>query len=199
METSAEQLTESEPTNPRHIQRRIWLIAVVALAGAFGLAWFQSRALPKRFGVVEPGRLYRSGTVTPAQLETLSHDYHIHTVLSLLNADAPETVAEHEAAKKLGLRWINVPLPGNGASTSQQREQIKKVLFDDSLAPLLVHCAAGTNRTGLAVGMYRLYRDDWTLDEVRTEMHRFDFEDDAHHENLREALKAEAAEAAAAR
>jgi protein-tyrosine phosphatase len=114
-------------------------------------------------------------------------------VLSLLDANAPETIAERAAAEKLGLRWINVPLPGNGASTPEQRERIKQVLFDDSPSGLLVHCAAGTNRTGLAVGMYRMHRQGWTLDQVRAEMRRFDFEDEPHHENLRQALVAEAA------
>jgi protein tyrosine/serine phosphatase len=193
MSESQQQLVESESVRPRRYRRRVWLIAVAALALAFGLAWVQSMVLPKRFAAVDPGRLYRAGTVTPAHLKKLSSDYGVRTVLSLLDANAPETIAERAAAEKLGLRWINVPLPGNGASTPEQRERIKQVLFDDSPSGLLVHCAAGTNRTGLAVGMYRMHRQGWTLDQVRAEMRRFDFEDEPHHENLRQALVAEAA------
>ena len=178
-------------------RRSVWLIAVAALVFAFGLAWWQARVLPKRFAPVVAGRLYRGGAVSPDQLERLKREYHIRTVLSLLNPEAPESIAERDAAKRLGLMWINVALPGNGASTPDQRARIKDALFDDSLQPLFVHCAAGTNRTGLAVGMYRLYKQHWTLDEVLAEMRRFDFEDEPHHQNLRRALAAEAAQAAA--
>jgi len=192
MSESEEQFVEAEAVHPRRYRRRVWLIAVAALTFAFGFAWVQSIVLPKRFAVVVDGRLYRSGTVTAAHLENLSNGYGVRTVLSLLNAEAPETIAERAAAEALGLRWINVPLPGNGASTREERERIKQVLFDDSLGGLLVHCAAGTNRTGLAVGMYRLHRGGWTVDQVLSEMRRFDFEDEPHHENLRQALVAEA-------
>ena len=147
--------------------------------------------MPKRFGVVEPGRLYRCGEISPAQLEHLAAEYHLRTVLSLLAPDAPESVAERQAAERLGLRWVNVPLPGNGASTAEERTRIKAVLFDLDAGPTLVHCAAGTNRTGLAVGMYRLHRHGWTLEQVLAEMRDFGFEDLPKHENLRQALEAE--------
>ena len=161
---------------------------VVAAAALYGLAW---TGMPKRFGVVEEGRLYRCGEISPRELERVARERGVRTVLSLLNPSVPESVAEREAAERLGLRWINVPLPGNGASTPEQRELIKAVLFDSEAAPLLVHCAAGANRTGLAAGMYRLHRQGWTLEQVLGEMRQYGFEDEEHHENLRQALAAE--------
>jgi len=149
-------------------------------------------AYPKRFAAVVPGRLYRSGAVTPEQLKRLTRELHLRTVVSLLNPAAEVTRAERRAAERLGLRWINIPLPGNGASTAAQRERIKAALFDPDNAPLLVHCAAGTNRTGLAVALYRLHRQGWTLEQVLEEMKRFGFEDEPHHQDLRDALAAEA-------
>lgn len=150
-----------------------------------------ARPEPKRFATVASGRLYRSGGVSPAQLAYLRDAYGIRTVLSMLNPEAPESIAEREAAERLGLRWLNVPLRGNGASEPQQREQVREIVLDESLAPLLVHCAAGVNRTGLAVGMYRLHACDWSADQVRREMLAFDFEDLDKHENLRAALREE--------
>jgi len=66
------------------------------------------------------------------------------------------------------------------------------VLLDPALRPILVHCAAGVNRTGLAIGMYRLHVEGWTLEQVLEEMRHFGFEDLPKHENLRNALAAEA-------
>jgi protein tyrosine phosphatase (PTP) superfamily phosphohydrolase (DUF442 family) len=114
-------------------------------------------------------------------------------VVSLLDADAPESVAERRTAERLGIAWHCIPLPGNGASTPAERAQIKTLLFDPAAAPILVHCAAGANRTGLAVGLYRLHVQGWPLDQVLEEMRAFGFEDRAHHQNLRDALAAEAA------
>ncbi|MFQ5805301.1 MAG: protein-tyrosine phosphatase family protein [Phycisphaerae bacterium] len=147
--------------------------------------------MPKRFAAVEEGRLYRCGSITPYQLEHITRKYGVRTVLSLLNPDVPESVAEREAARRLGLRWVNVALPGDGGSTPEQREKIKAVLFDPDAGPLLVHCAAGTNRTGLAVGLYRLRQHAWTLEQVLAEMREFGFADLPRHQNLREALASE--------
>lgn len=166
-------------------------LTILAVAGA--TLWSNQARVPKRFGVVVAGELYRCGDVTPEQLAQLVQSHHIVAVLSLLNATAPQTIAEREAAKRLGIEWYNVPLTGDGASTPADREKIKRILFAERAGPLLVHCSAGTNRTGLTVGLYRICKQGWTFEQVLAEMKDYDFEDEAHHENLREALKSEAA------
>jgi protein tyrosine/serine phosphatase len=181
-------------------KRRIWLAsgALVALLGiAGGALAVQAYRLPKRFATVVEGQLYRSGEVSPAQLERLQREYGVRRVVCLLNATAPVTVAERDAAKRLGLEWQNVSLPGNGASTPADRARIRALLTDPNAPPTLVHCAAGVNRTGLAVGLYRLHQDHWPLEQVLAELHSFGFENEPRHENLRQALADEAQLAAA--
>jgi protein tyrosine phosphatase (PTP) superfamily phosphohydrolase (DUF442 family) len=176
--------------SPRR-KTRTALAVVLVVAGAAAILWLPEWGTPKRFAVVEAGRVYRCGEITPGQLKWVMRRYGLRTVLSLLNPDVPESVAERAAAERLGLRWVNVALPGNGASTLADRERIKAVLFDRGAWPVLVHCGAGTNRTGLAVGMYRLHRQGWTLEQVLEEMRAFGFEDLPRHQNLREALASE--------
>lgn len=168
---------------------------LVLLAAGTGVAWWQATRLPKRFAPVVEGRLYRSGEVSPAQLARLHADYGIRRVICLLNPDAPATQVERDAARQLGLEWHNVPLPGNGASTPADRERLLALLTEPNAPPTLVHCAAGVNRTGLAVGLYRLRAQGWSLPDVTEELHAFGFEDEPQHENLRQALS-EAAQAA---
>lgn len=183
-------------TPPHHSARRprygAALLIILLVGGSAALWWHGSR-LPKRFAAVAPGRLYRSGEVSPAQLERLQREYGIGRVLCLLDASAPETLVEREAADRLGLRWENIPLPGDGASTPADRARILALLTEPDAPPTLVHCAAGVNRTGLAVGLYRLVVDGWTYEQVLDEMRAFDFEDQPKHENLRQALRSAAA------
>lgn len=163
------------------------------MAIGVGLVWSLRSRQPKRFAEVVPQRLYRCGSISPDQLTELAHRYGIRTVLSLLNPDVPESVAERAAADALHITWLNIPLRGNGASSPAEREQIAAIVNDEALAPLLVHCAAGTNRTGLAVGLYRIRKQGWSAEQVLEEMCRFDFENEPDHENLRNAIISEAA------
>lgn len=180
--------------------RALAVLITLAIGGVGGAwAWHEYASMPKRFGVVHQGRLYRCGEITPAQLERVTKQHGVRTVLSLLDPSAPESVAERAAAERLGLRWLNVPLTGDGASRPEDRDKIRTILFDDSNAPLLVHCAAGANRTGLACGMYRVHRDGWTYERALDEMRQYSFDDLPKHENLRAALREEAVLAQAAR
>ncbi|MBP9025544.1 MAG: tyrosine-protein phosphatase [Phycisphaerae bacterium] len=177
------------------------LLAIVAASSAGGaLLWWHAGQWPRRFAIVDAGRLYRSGEVTPQHLARLHHEYGIRRVISLLDPTAAVTRAEREAAQTLGLEWHNVPLPGDGASTPRQRDLLRALLVQPDSPPTLVHCAAGVNRTGLAVGMYRLHCQGWSLAQVMAELRANDFEDLPKHQNLRDALQAEAqlAELAAA-
>ncbi len=169
------------------------VIVIILLVAAGSLGWWlHQRLVPKRFAEVVPGRLYRSGVVTPRELTYVHEKYGIGRVISLLDPDHPESVAELAAADGLGIEWCNIPLRGNGASTPADRERILALLRVDGAPPTLVHCAAGTNRTGLAIGLYRIYVQGWTYEQVLEEMKRFGFEDLPKHENLREALRSAA-------
>jgi protein tyrosine/serine phosphatase len=183
---------------PLRYRRAAWISASGAsLALVVGSAlWWHAHLLPRRFAVVDAGRLCRSGEVTPGQLARLQRDYGIRRVISLLNPDVPQSVAERTTAEHLGIEWCNVPLPGDSASTPADRRRILDLLTAPNAPPTLVHCAAGVNRTGLAVGLYRLHMQHWTLDQVMTELRACGFNDPPKHENLRRALAAEAAVAA---
>ncbi len=169
----------------------VGVVVLVAVAGAG--VWWQVTRLPKRFAPVVEGELYRSGEVTPAHLERLQEEYGIQRVISLLNPAVPESIAERQAAERLGIEWHNIPLGGDGASEPGKRDQLRELVLAEDAPPTLVHCAAGVNRTGLAVGMYRIHAQGWSYEQVLEEMLRFDFDNLPKHENLRAALQAEAA------
>lgn len=173
--------------------RTLLILAGISLAVMIGTALYSATTYyPKRFDAVVEGKLYRSGEVHPAHLARLTEEKNITRVICLLNPDAPETQAEREAAEKLNLEWINLPMGGSGQHTEDQIPKLIDLLLDGNAPPTLVHCAAGVNRTGLAVGLYRIHHDGWTYEQVYEELLSRDFDDLPKHEQMRATLRAEA-------
>ena len=189
---------------PRYF--KIGLIALLA-AAALGAGAFATYSwvtyLPKRFGVVDEGqlKLYRSGDVTPAQLERLHAKYGIGRVICLLNPADPGArdaiLAEHATAERLGMQWIDLPMHGDGTSTPEARAKLVALYRVKDAPPTLVHCSAGVYRAGLAVGLYRIHFQGWTYDQVHAELLQHGFEDTPKHENMRAALRAATTQATA--
>ncbi len=171
-------------------RRRIalWVFALLALClalraglwwtgvwgGAFGgtareLVWqldWPERAY--NFGVVVPGRIYRSAQPDDRFIEYLHRQYGIRHVISL---NGKHRNAFHARAKALGMRvdrfyWTHTRLP--------PEPELRQVLaLMDAGPPVLVHCAAGKDRTGFAVAAYRIYRESWDYEDAFDEMDSF--------------------------
>ncbi|QOJ15636.1 MAG: tyrosine-protein phosphatase [Planctomycetia bacterium] len=169
--------------------RRCGTLLSVMAALALAATWDTRPDLPRRFGVVEAGELYRSGEISPRQLAHLARERGVRTVISLLDPSAPVSQRERAAAERLGLRWVNIPLRGDGSSTAGDRARILEALERADNGPTLVHCAAGSNRTGLAIGLHRIVRRGWTVERAMEELRSYDFEDLPKHQNLRDALR----------
>jgi protein tyrosine/serine phosphatase len=149
------------------------LIPVSAIAMA---AWLvvldrQGRLVWDHWDEVKRGILYRSGQLTSAQLMKAVERHNIRTVINL-QWPGEELVEERAVAARLGVDFVNLPMPGDGFGEEWEFREILKILDDPQRRPVLVHCARGTCRTGAAVGIYRLERDGWALEDVATEMKR---------------------------
>ncbi|HZW30425.1 MAG TPA: protein tyrosine phosphatase, partial [Isosphaeraceae bacterium] len=83
-----------------------------------------------------------------------------------------EMRAERDLTGRLGVDFVNLPMPGDGLGEEWQFREILKVLDDPERRPALVHCARGTCRTGAAVAFYRFQRDGWTPEDVASELRR---------------------------
>lgn len=146
-------------------------LLAVALAGWLVALDRQGRLVWDHWDEVKRGILYRSGQLTSAQLTQAVRRYNIRTVINL-QWPGEEMVEERGLSAKLGIDFVNLPMPGDGFGEDWEFREILKILDDPDRRPVLVHCARGTCRTGAAVGIYRLERDGWTLDDVATEMRR---------------------------
>jgi protein tyrosine/serine phosphatase len=146
------------------------LVAAI-LAGGLIMIDRQGQRVWDHWDEVKRGILYRSGQLSTDQLTEAVKRYNIHTIINLQWPGA-EMRMERSASRRLGVDFVNLPMPGDGLGEEWQFREILKILDDPSRRPALVHCARGTCRTGAAVAFYRFERDGWTPEDVANELRR---------------------------
>ncbi len=156
-------------------------LGLIVLASLGAAGWMivldrQNRLHWDHWDVVKPGMLYRSGQLSSPQLAAAVRRYGIRTVVSF-QLRGKEMETERAQAAKLGIGFVNLPMPGDGFGEEAQFRKVLEVIDDPGRRPVLVHCARGTCRTGSAVALYRFERDGWTIQDVAAEMKRQNYRD----------------------
>ncbi|WP_435015702.1 fused DSP-PTPase phosphatase/NAD kinase-like protein [Tundrisphaera sp. TA3] len=159
---------------------RIGIVLGVATAAAaaiwLGVQTRANRLVWDHFDVVKPGLFYRSGQLNADQLTEAVRRYGIRTIVNFQRPNGG-VEAERALAKKLGVDFLNLPMPGDGFGDEAQFREVLKAIDDPDRHPVIVHCARGTCRTGASVALYRFERDGWTIDDVAAEMKRQSYND----------------------
>ena len=170
----------------RHMSRtRRWTLGLLAcglIVVTAAVAWgeVKYRFIPKRFGVVEEGRVYRSGQLSMQMLEPTLRDHDIDLIIDLNRVDprVPEQAFEERTAAAMHVEHLRFPMRGDGTGDFE--------VYTDAVATLiaarregrtvLVHCTAGSQRTGNVVAAFELLALGKPADEVYETMKRFDWE-----------------------
>jgi tyrosine-protein phosphatase SIW14 len=139
----------------------------------------------KRFRVVTPGKLYRSGESTAAGFRDAVRQFRLRTIINLQDEypdpDLPldylgtGTVKESELCRELGVRYVYLPpdliskkrVP---AERPGAIDRFLELLDDPSIYPVLIHCRAGLHRTGVMAAVYRMEYEHYSRDDALREM-----------------------------
>lgn len=120
---------------------------------AFG-AYFAFLQLSGNFHAVIPGELYRSAQPSPAQLEYYAKAFGVKTVVNLRGrSDKRWYKDEIETAQRLNLTHIDFPMSAYRHLKPEDAEELV-ALMRDAPKPILIHCQAGADRTGLVSVLY---------------------------------------------
>ncbi|MBL6690312.1 MAG: hypothetical protein ISP91_07965 [Pseudomonadales bacterium] len=137
------------------------------------------RLFPKRFAAVIDDGFYRSGRIHPDILPGILQDHSIDTIVALTYPvdGHPWQMEEARIANELDIDIVRFPLGGNGTGDPESYvgalSRIHRELEDGK--KLLLHCAAGTQRTGGVTFMYRTLVLGQDPELAYQEMQKFDF------------------------
>ncbi|HUG90064.1 MAG TPA: tyrosine-protein phosphatase [Planctomycetaceae bacterium] len=156
---------------------------VVLAAAALGLAVYvwndllKYRFIPKRFGVVEPGLIYRSGQISKWVIGDVLDRHGIAVVVDLQWPDVADEhhLAEISATQRRGIVLERFSLDGDGTGDLERYADAVAAIARAAAQgrPVLVHCGAGAKRTGGVVALYRVLIQGDPSDEAYSELKRY--------------------------
>ena len=158
-------------------------VAVPAIVIGLAIwAWFgfiRYHVIPKKFGVVVPGHIYRSGQISASLIKKTLTKYNIRIIVDLTSADPDnhDKQAEKQAAAELNIKVLRFPMSGNGTGDVNDYASAVAAIAnaEKQNLPVLVHCAAGAARTGGVIATYRLLVQKIDPNIVEDEMEKYGY------------------------
>ena len=163
------------------------LLMTVLLISAV-LLWkkvIRDRLIPKRWAVVKKHRIYRSGRIAARLMRRTLAGHKIKVIVDL-TGDNPRNLsqtAEKAAAAQLGIALRRFTLRGSGTGdVNLYAEAVAAVIQAEKQGqPVLIHCAAGVQRTGGVIAFYRLLVDKNPPEVVMDELIKNGFNPKRNH------------------
>lgn len=149
-----------------HALRGLAVGVVAALAAHFAVVLGGSN-----FRTVLPGRVYRSGQLSPARLDAYARKHGIRTVINLRGCcpTADWYRLQAEATAGLDIAQEDVSFSATRMPSSASLRQLVEVL-DRCEYPVLFHCHQGADRTGMASAVALLLHTDTPLEEATRQL-----------------------------
>ncbi len=158
-------------------------LAVLLIAGPLVYASFRRDQI-RNLHVVSEGVLYRSGQMRLAGLKRVICDYGIKTVITLrdtyIPGNPPPDLAEEKFCRAEELNYYRLPPrtwnTENGPAAAEPNVRVFLQVMDDPRNyPVLIHCCAGSHRTGAYCAIYRMEYEHWTKTQALAEMKQFGY------------------------
>ncbi len=159
------------------------ILATIVVVGLLSIPLYYRVDQDRRYRnlhLVDDGKLYRSGQLTPEGFERVIRELRIGTVVSMRETKRDDQqfddAFEEEICKRHGVHferfhYLDWSAP-DGSMPAKANIRKFLALFDNSEIPkpILVHCFAGIHRTGVHVAAYRIDREGWTNEQAIEEM-----------------------------
>lgn len=148
------------------LQRIVLIALAIAAFGWYARYGVRDHVWARNFAEVTPGEVYRSGRLTPTAMNRVVERHGIRTVIDL-GAFHPGSLEERRAqrtADALGVTRYRLDLEGDATGNPNEYAHALRLIADPANHPVLVHCSAGSERTGCLVALYRVQTEDLSID-----------------------------------
>lgn len=137
----------------KKLAKRIGLTTIGTFAFVGGYLGYVQ--LSGNFAPVIAGEVYRSAQPSPADLRQYVAHNGIRSIINLRgdNAGKPWYDEEIAVSKELGITHFNFGISARRELDQSKVEQLLSVMRE-APKPVLIHCKAGADRTGLASALY---------------------------------------------
>lgn len=159
------------------------LLTTLLLVGIVGIPILHRVQQDRRFRnlhVVEDGRLYRSGQMTPDGFDRILRELRIGTVVSMRETKNEnqeyQDGFEEEICRNHGVgyrrfSYLDWSAPDGSMPAMANIKSFLDLMNDSEVPkPILIHCFAGIHRTGVHVAAYRIARHGWSNAEAMEEL-----------------------------
>ena len=173
-------------TTPRPAGKVVYkavAVLVVVIAGGIWL-WeekLKDHIIPKQWGTVEQGKIYRSGQLSATLVRKMLEKHNIAVIIALTSEIPGDKYqeAEKRAAAELGIELFRYPLRGDGTGDINNYARAIAAIVDAKKKgkAVLVHCAAGAHRTGGVIACYRMLVEKRTPSFAYNELLRYGWHD----------------------
>ena len=133
------------------------LICFIGIITAVRLWYLEEQG---NFHPITPGEAYRSAQLDQDELEYYIRKFEIRSVINLRGKNDGESWYREETAtcRKLDVRHYDLGLSADKAPSSRKIEKLLRI-FRIAPRPVLVHCKAGADRSGLAAALWKVVID----------------------------------------
>ena len=137
------------------------LLIIAAATTITGILVYRHK-LYYHFDVVDPGKLYRSGTLSLNGLKAVYNLIHFKTIVVLRSKNEIKEneegwySREADFCKRHGLHLIAIPMYHSTPPTPLQIKQFIDIVTNPKMQPVIVHCHQGVIRTSMMVAAYRI-------------------------------------------
>lgn len=161
--------TTVQPTarTPNRVARTIITGLAIAAVLVVYFTSIRPNIHPKNFAIVDAGKVYRSGQLTPAAYRKVVEERGIKTIIDLGSGkDHPDVERLNAAvAASLGVTRYVAALEGDARGNPNWYVWALRIATDPANQPVLIHCGAGSERTGCIVTLYNAKEHGTTIAE----------------------------------